>query len=173
MTLPSAIADLVQEVKRVPSLVTAQIAKWNGQVQAKIAELENWKVNLFKTKTMEVEKGSYRTIAKFNSYGLVSSFRLVISGTYRNFVFGGIYDLVMTHPSRLDIVEVVSSHYGKIKLKIIVDYRGSGHVQLMTETGNDGIWHLQIGLIPYVGSVNHTDENVDYTDKEVYEMSYE
>ena len=45
MTLPSAIADLVQEIKRVPSLVTAQIAKWNGQVQAKIAELETFKNN--------------------------------------------------------------------------------------------------------------------------------
>ena len=45
MTLPSAIADLAQEVKRVPSLVTAQIAKWNGHVQEEIAELETFKNN--------------------------------------------------------------------------------------------------------------------------------
>jgi len=45
MTLAQAIADLVEEVKRVPSLVTAQISKWNGQVQAKIGELESWKNN--------------------------------------------------------------------------------------------------------------------------------
>ena len=48
MTLASAIADLVQEVKRVPNLVTAQIAKWNGQVQAKIDHLTSVEKTFYK-----------------------------------------------------------------------------------------------------------------------------
>jgi len=45
MSLASAVADLVQEVKRVPRLVTDQIAKWNKQVSDKVQELESFKNN--------------------------------------------------------------------------------------------------------------------------------
>jgi len=125
------------------------------------ATFESWKSSVIRKQYMPTEKGVYRPIVKFTSSELVSSFRMVITGTSNSFVYGGIYDFVGHHPAKFDLVNVTSSNYGDISLRISIDTNGSGFVEIRKDSGNDGVYNLSIALIPYAGTVIHqTDEVV-------------
>ena len=131
MTLPSAIADLVAEVKRVPSLVTAQISKWNGQVQAKIGELTEWQKDFDFTKINLVNKkggssgiggGSVWTkIAKVNSRW---AYRIVINSTGRR------------HSPSLMIIDILPSWDNNVFVNVVTQI-GAKYVTKLKMSGDD------------------------------------
>jgi len=174
MSLATTVADAIKKVNDLMDLVKGQYNKWDGQVKAKIAELESWKINVIQKKSMATELGVFRPIVKFNSSGLVSSFRMIISGTNGNFVYGGIFDFVGHHPGKFNLVNVASSNYGNITLKISINYLGNGFIELKKNSGDGGVHNLSVSLIPYSGTIVHSSNKVIVDDTyTVTELNYE
>ncbi len=160
MSLATEITKLTEKVNDFMDLVKGQYNKWDGEVKAKIAELESWKINISQRKSMATELGVYRPIVKFNSSGLVSSFRMIISGTNGNFVYGGVFDFVGHHPSKINLVNVASSNYGDITLRISINSSGNGFIELKKNSGIEGVYNLSVTLIPYSGVIVHSSNEV-------------
>lgn len=120
---------------------------------------------------IETENDAYKTIARFRSQYLVSSFRLTIAGTYNGFVYGGIFDVVCSHAGHLEVVDVVSSAYGSISMQVLHDGNGNGSIAIRRATGAGGTATMKITLTPYAGTAVVDDGAMDaYTNS--FEQTY-
>ena len=169
--LQTVNAELVEAVNEQTGEVIGKMGQIDQRVEQMEQEVSGFLAEVKSVGHVITEKNTYRTIARFRHEDYVSAFRMVISGTIPNFVYGGIFDVLCSHASHLEIVQVASSAYGTIRLKVVHDESGNGSIAVMRTTGNEGEAPFKITLIPYSGNAVVYDGPMDELPK-VYEGEY-